>query len=296
MAPVVPWPYSQEPVTIAYFDDHRMRMGVASYADLDSLADFCTEYSWIVKQETGVLALDQLVNPGFMTSLMKERYKYSLKAIMDCCIPGSMTGIVLKIEYQGLIRGVNYRNFVESYPLKAFAFAQNTGSLLTPSAIVALNIVSAEFNDPWSQNERQEQARPQVKWIFPDDYMGTLSYTLWDRGNHGRPVLNVPYFVVSLEQPYLNACIPAFGRMLIKLYTWFNATTVVNIQTGPYHATFDPYFSGSTFIHTATLLENAPSVTQRNYTYSVYTSWARPSQEAPLRYLDDVVRRAFDMQ
>ncbi|KAI0539178.1 hypothetical protein GGR58DRAFT_258557 [Xylaria digitata] len=267
MAPVIPWPYSQEPVTIAYFDDHRMRMGVASYADLDGLADFCTEYSWIVKQETGVLALDQLVNPGFMTSLMKERYKYSLKSIMDCCIPGSMTGIVLKIEYQGQIRGV-----------------------------MALNIVSPEFNDPWSQNERQEQARPQVKWIFPEDYMGTLSYTLWDRRNNGKPILNVPYFVVSLEQPYLNACIPAFGRMLIKIFTWFNGTTVVNIQTGPYHATFDPYFNGSTFMHTATLLENCPNISQRHYTYSIYTSWGRPSQDAPLRYLDDVVRRAFDVQ
>ncbi|TGJ85468.1 hypothetical protein E0Z10_g3289 [Xylaria hypoxylon] len=239
-------------------------MAVASYNDLDAIADFCTEYSWIVKRETGVLAIDTLVSPGLMTALMKDRYKDSIKAIMDCCIPGSMTGIVLKIEYQGQIRGV-----------------------------MALNIVTAGFNDPWSQNERRENERQQISWVFPANYLDTLSYTLWESANQGQPILNVPYFVVSLEQPYLNACIPAFGRMLIKLFTWFNRTTVVNIQSGPYHAAFSPYFTGSTFTHTTSLSENCPGVQQLHYTYSIYTSWAEPSADAPPEYLDDIVRRAF---
>ncbi|RWA09951.1 hypothetical protein EKO27_g5160 [Xylaria grammica] len=256
MAPIIPWPFSQDPVTIANFDDHHIRMSVASYTDLDAIVDFCSEYSWIVKQETGVLAFDQLVSPELITALMKDRYKYSIKAIMDCCTPGSMTGVVLKVEYQGQIRGV-----------------------------MAVNIVSADFNDPWSQNERQENERPQISWIFPADYTNTLAYTIWETGNQGRPIL---------KQPYLNACIPAFGRTLIKLFTWFNRTTVVNIQSGPYHATFDSYFTGSTFNHTAALLENCPGINQRHYTYSIYTSWAESPQDTPPEYLDDVVRRAFD--
>ncbi len=104
MAPALPWPFCQRPFTIANFDDHRIRLSVAAPVDLNNIAAFCTEYGWAAKQ---FIAPELLLTPMHMEELMKERYKDAIKAIMDTCTPGTMTGIVIKIEYKDKIRGVS---------------------------------------------------------------------------------------------------------------------------------------------------------------------------------------------
>ncbi|KAI1428454.1 hypothetical protein F5Y12DRAFT_25303 [Xylaria sp. FL1777] len=259
--PAFPWPFCQRPTTIAHYDDHRIRLSVATPNDLNDVADFCTDYAWAMKQ---FVCPEIIVAPEHMRALMTERYKASIKAIMDCCVPGRMTGIVFKIEYNNRIQGV-----------------------------MAINIVSSEFDDPWSQNERQEATRAEIGWIFPSDYLGKLAETLGEDDNHSQPILNVPYFLVSLEQPFLNVCLPSFRRLIETIATLYNRTAVLNLETGPYEHIFAPYLAGSSFIHTGRILENPSEVLQPWSTYSNYTHWTDPSNDMPGQYLDRIIRRAL---
>ncbi|KAI0914564.1 hypothetical protein F4823DRAFT_557913 [Ustulina deusta] len=261
MAPALPWPFCQRPFTIANFDDHRIRLSVAAPVDLNNIAAFCTEYGWAAKQ---FIAPELLLTPMHMEELMKERYKDAIRAIMDTCTPGTMTGIVIKIEYKDKIRGV-----------------------------MAINVVGPDLDDPWSLNERQVGFRDEMAWIFPSFYMSTLSETLAEEDNHAEPILNIPYFIVALEQPFLSACIPAFKRLVEMIATEYNRTAVLNIESGPYQNCFAPYFTGSTFQHTGELLENVSGIYQSYPTYTIYTHWTNPSVDTPGPYLDRIIRRVF---
>ncbi|KAI1353232.1 hypothetical protein F5Y01DRAFT_313015 [Xylaria sp. FL0043] len=261
MAPALPWPFNQRPITISCFDDHRIRLSVAGPADLGAIASFCRDYSWSVKQ---FVCPEIIAAPAQLKAQMRARYKASIGAILDCCVPGSMTGIVFKIEFEDQIRGV-----------------------------MAINVVSSDFEDPWSQNEREEATKEETAWIFPSDYMGKLAETLGEEDNNSEPILNIPYFVVSTEQPFLSVCIPSFRRLLEAIATLYNRTAVMNLQTGPYEHAFTPYLAGSSFNHTGRMEESPSDVLQPYSAYSNYTFWTDTSRDTPSPYLDRVIRRAL---
>ncbi|KAI1293387.1 hypothetical protein F5Y03DRAFT_374124 [Xylaria venustula] len=262
MAPALLWPFCQRPITVSHFCDQSIRLSVANPSDLNRMANFCTDYSWSVKQFVCPEIVD---SPRRMRALMRERYKAALGAIMDCCTPGSMTGIVFKIEYDEKIQGV-----------------------------MAMNVVSTNFDDPWSENERQAAMRDDTAWIFPSDYMGKLAETLGDDDNHGEPILSIPYFVACVDQPFLSICIPSFRRLAEIIAALYNRATVLNLQTGPYEHAFAPYLAGSTFMHTGRIQESPSDVLQPRSTYSNYTHWSDTSVDTPeSSYLDRVIRRAL---
>ncbi|KAI0428178.1 hypothetical protein F5Y09DRAFT_343928 [Xylaria sp. FL1042] len=261
MASALPWPFCQRPITVSRFEDHRIRLSVAGPADLDAIATFCSEYSWSVKQ---FVCPEIITSPADLKAVMKERYRASIDAIMGCCVPGSMTGIVFKIELEDKIQGV-----------------------------MAINVVSTDFGDPWSQNEREEATKEETAWIFPSDYMGKLAETLGEEDNQSEPILNIPYFVVSLDQPFLSICIPSFRRLLELIATQYNRTAVLNLQTGPYEHAFAPYLAGSPFTHTGRMQESPTDVLRPCSTYANYMYWTDTARDTPGPYLDRVIRRAL---
>ncbi|KAI3327550.1 hypothetical protein HD806DRAFT_483216 [Xylariaceae sp. AK1471] len=203
--------------TISLDDSHPLRLTLANDNDLEDITDFVAQYALVIKLANGIiprdlidLSAEQLA--AEMKKLIKERYKVALKAILDSCTAGSMTGMVWMIKQDTTIHGV-----------------------------MALNIVSAKSDDRWSLNEAKVMAdKEQPRWPFLPVYAcdRLKRYTL---RNNGRPMINVPYLAVQRGGDLENICAVTFINQLNAITTFLNYGAVVNIFVEDGKSPFVPH-------------------------------------------------------
>ncbi|GAP90126.2 hypothetical protein SAMD00023353_0203890 [Rosellinia necatrix] len=155
------WPFHYPPVVAGVVQNHQVRLSIASHDDLNAMAEFIAEYSWRMKHDAGTLEHVRGVTEEQKWTLLVERYTAGLTAIMDCCVAGSMSGVVLKIQHRGKVQGV-----------------------------MALNLVTPALSDSWSQHELEQSWRSQTCWIYPAAYTDILAELVGGAENRGRTVLS----------------------------------------------------------------------------------------------------------
>ncbi|KAI1178221.1 hypothetical protein F4777DRAFT_595280 [Nemania sp. FL0916] len=191
-----------------------MSFGIASPDDIEDMARFMAENSFKIKWESGVIIPPDLNALRIIMEILFQRYKSCLSVLMDCCVEGSMTGVVLKFRRGAEIRGV-----------------------------MAMNITSTNPTDPWSRLERfYLNHDPYNRWVFPSrDYLGILQSVSDAAPRLYKNILNVPYIffpingggerdsVVTIISILLNTIVGRFGRPAVAMY-----------HCGPDYSTIEP--------------------------------------------------------
>ncbi|KAI1151824.1 hypothetical protein F4825DRAFT_421603 [Nemania diffusa] len=263
------WPFHNMRANIGRVGRHNIYVTAATHDDLDAMADFVAKYSFTIKQSTGIITSEvgSEAHSSGTIRLMRERYRDALKTIMDCCTPGIMTGVILKMEHDSKVKGV-----------------------------MALNILTEELDDPWSRNERQVTERGENLWIYPGaPYLKMLHKVITDNNNRNRPILNVPYLIVSMEGDFLQTGIIGFSKLLKGIVEELKHSAVVNIYCGNLYTMISQHLRlFLDFPRCGALADIVQLNPQSSQTYKVHGKFMRPTDPPPPDpYLDGPVRVAF---
>ncbi|KAI0456019.1 hypothetical protein F5B21DRAFT_502770 [Xylaria acuta] len=260
----IEWPFSQQPLNLGTLDDHPILLTVADHTDLDAISRF-TAWSYIAIEQAR-----RSVPPVYFWDqwpLIVERFKSSLQAIMESCIPNEMKGIILKIEHRDVIKG-----------------------------IMALNIAQTDHGDPWTRHQLLQLNSLQYPRVFPTaGYLELLSQTMNNACNGLRPILNVPHLIPSLDEPYRMTCLTAFTTMLVRIARECQHTLFINIHEGGFHALFGTDMTYNTgFLECGQIIGEALPIRQYSPGYRAYVGYVQPSYGRQQLCLDRAVREAFD--
>ncbi|TRX89430.1 hypothetical protein FHL15_009728 [Xylaria flabelliformis] len=185
------WPFSQQPLHLGNIENHPILLTVAGYPDLDAIAEFAADSYITIKQASRFKPMEYFAE---QRPLIRERYRSSLQAIMESCIPNAMAGVILKVEHRGVIKGM-----------------------------MALNLAQTDCGDPWTRHESLQLRSPQYARVFPTtEHLRLLYLTMADRRNGSRPILNVPHIISSMDSSYMATCLTTFMNILVRIAHTFD--------------------------------------------------------------------------
>ncbi|KAI1128013.1 hypothetical protein F5Y10DRAFT_292363 [Nemania abortiva] len=249
------WPYDQQPVVVGRIGRHHSRLIIATPADLNNIATFMAEYAYPIKGDTGVIPdhTGMLYAKERTVAYLKDRYWNAMKAVMDCATPGNVNGLVLKLERNGKIEGV-----------------------------MAFNIVTENFDDPWSQYETRFHQRQENLWIYPGNgYMCQLRDVIHHPRNGGRPIVNIPFLITDLDPNLLPTLVGAFSKFLKGLVDEFRHCAIVNIYSGNHHEALKPYFDHHLgWPDVGRIKDRAPTMPQNCFPYKLMGKFIGPANPA----------------
>ncbi|KAI0445633.1 hypothetical protein F4803DRAFT_547928 [Xylaria telfairii] len=262
----VEWPYSEQPINLGDVEDDPVLLSVASYIDLDAIADFMTK-SYLIIFRANCIAPPEYIETKW--PIIRERYRSSLQAILDSCIPNQMTGIILKVEHRDVIQGV-----------------------------MALNMAKADRSDLWTNNEFLHTDESEYAWVFPvDGYLRLLSNLMDSAHNESRPILNVPHLAASMDDRYMSTCLTTFMGMLRTIAGKCQYSMLINSYEGVYHSLFKTYITYNNGFQRFGWLNNpALDVRRHSNDYVIYARYipASNSGRGQRLYLDEAVWDAFN--
>ncbi|KAI0862440.1 hypothetical protein F4860DRAFT_523211 [Xylaria cubensis] len=249
------WPFSQQPLNLGNIENYPVLLTVADYTDLDAIAEFAADSYITIKQASRLRPVEYFVEKW---PLIRERYRSSLQAIMESCIPNAMTGVILKVEHRGVIKGM-----------------------------MALNLAQTDRRDPWTRHESlQLGSRQYYARVFPTtEYLSSLYLILADRRNGSRPILNVPHIISSMDSSYMTTCLTTFMNIIVRIAHVCRFTVLMNSYEGSYHHLFKTYIT-----HNAGFTENSQT-SSYHWFYKLDCPRLIGLQQL---YLDRAIREAFE--
>lgn len=114
--PPPPWPFSHPPIHVGTVASYPLTMSIVSPHDglegLQAVAQAAARYAWYMKSTTTTAAdaavLDRLppATRDEKWATVVRRFRNVLGRVVNSCVPGRVTGLVVKIVFRDRVEGV----------------------------------------------------------------------------------------------------------------------------------------------------------------------------------------------
>ncbi|KAI0202507.1 hypothetical protein F4808DRAFT_468211 [Astrocystis sublimbata] len=211
--PATEWPFSRQ-LKLQDEGGHPVLLGVAGQNELEDVVNFAANTYFEIRQAS-IFTIEQMFHAD--SQWVKQRFRSSLKAVMDCCNAGEMTGVVLKIEHQGAIKG-----------------------------IMVLHLARKDAHDPWSINAKSQSdmSTGSNPVSMSSAHITLIKERTDTESNQLRPIINVPHVIASVQGRFMHICLNNFMSMLTKISHHCQLSALVSSHEGSYHTMYKTMIAG----------------------------------------------------